>query len=114
MIRDYTDASTSEEVVQKVQVEVEKQLAQLERKEMAEKALSNSKAIVVADAEKALVPLPGENAAGQSAASPDQVVGSLWTKMIPPRSDMILPFRDLKRSGPKSPSCRRNCREIVG
>lgn len=46
--------STEEKVVQEVQIELEKQLLQLPRREMAEKALANSKAIVVERTEEAI------------------------------------------------------------
>jgi len=42
--------SDSEEIVNRVEQELEKQLKTLPRKEIAEKALNNSKAIVVNDA----------------------------------------------------------------
>ena len=46
--------STSEELIEKVQEEVEKQLNQLPRKEIAEKALQNSRLVVVKDMEEAI------------------------------------------------------------
>ena len=46
--------STSEELIEKVQEEVEKQLNQLPRKEIAEKALQNSRLVIVKDMEEAI------------------------------------------------------------
>jgi histidinol dehydrogenase len=46
--------STDETVVQDVQKELEKQLQQLPRRDMAEKALGNSKAIVVENMDRAI------------------------------------------------------------
>ena len=46
--------STSEEMIEKVSCEVEKQLALLPRSEMAEKSLSNSKYVLVKDKDEAM------------------------------------------------------------